>query len=60
MKKIKGQNVIEYILLCVAVLIVCIFFFAKQGPMGNVLNSALGSVVTEINNVNSQIQFNGN
>lgn len=60
MRNHKGQNVIEYILLCVAVLIVCIYFFANHGPMGNTVNASLGSMITEINNLNSQIQFNGN
>lgn len=50
----------EYILLVVAVLIVCIYFLANQsgGPMGQSINASLNSIVNEIGNINSQINLN--
>jgi preprotein translocase subunit SecG len=60
MTKNKGQNMTEYILLVVAVLIVCIYFLANQsgGPMGQSINASLNSIVNEIGNINSQINLN--
>ena len=52
----KGQNVIEYILMVTAVLIVCIYFFSI-GPMKQSVNASLYSMVNEINTSNQQIQF---
>ncbi len=52
----KGQNTVEYILLVVSVLLVCIFFFTK-GPMTTSVNASLNSIVNQINNLNSQIQL---
>jgi uncharacterized membrane-anchored protein len=49
---------VEYILLVAAVLLVCIYFFTNNGPMPNAVNGALNSIVNQINNLNSQIQFN--
>jgi uncharacterized protein (UPF0333 family) len=56
MKNSKGQNLMEYILLVTAVLIVCIYFFTI-GPMRQGINTGLNSVVNEINNVNGALQF---
>jgi len=56
MRSSRGQNLVEYILLVTAVLVVGIFFFTK-GPMQQAVNSSLYTVVNDINNLNSQIQF---
>lgn len=59
MRDSKGQNLIEYILLVAAVLLVCIYFFANQsgGPMGTSINASLNSILNQINNANGQIKF---
>ena len=59
MEETKGQNMIEYVLLVTAVLLVCIYFFTSKsgGPMTNSINSSLNSIVNQINNLNSQIQL---
>jgi len=55
----KGQNVVEYVLFITAVLLVCIYFFTPMsgGVMSNSVNASLNSIVNEIGNINSQIQF---
>jgi len=54
----KAQNVIEYILLIVAVLTVFIFFLGPQGPFkGAVQNSMMKGTVTQIQNFSDQIHF---
>jgi hypothetical protein len=53
----KGQNLIEYILLVTAVVIVCIFFFARGGPMSAGVNAALNSMVNQVDNLSGQIRF---
>jgi Flp pilus assembly pilin Flp len=52
----KGQNVIEYVLLVAAVVIVCVYFISS-GPMRQTLNATLNSMVNEVKNLNSQIKF---
>ncbi len=52
----KGQNVIEYILMVTAVVVVCIWFFSR-GPMSQSVNTSLNSMIKEINNINSEIQY---
>ncbi|MDE2215124.1 MAG: hypothetical protein KGJ95_05380 [Candidatus Omnitrophica bacterium] len=52
----KGQNVIEYIVMVTAVLLVCVYFFLS-GPMKQSVNATLNSMVNELNSVNSQITF---
>jgi len=56
----KGQNLIEYVLLVTAVLLVCIFFATTNsgGPMTQAVNTSLNSIVNQINNINSEIQLN--
>ena len=60
MEETKGQNMIEYVLLVTAVLLVCIYFFTTKsgGPMPNSINASLNSIVNQINNLNGQIQLN--
>ena len=58
MKDSKGQNMVEYILLVAAIILVCIYFFTNNGPMPNAINASLNSIVNQINNINGQIQFN--
>ncbi len=55
----KGQNLIEYILLVIAVILVCMYFFLNQtsGPMGSSINAGLYSMVNEINNIQGEIKF---
>ena len=57
MRNAKGQNMVEYILLVVAVILVCIYFFTTNSPMSNAVNATLNSVVNQLNNINSQIHF---
>ncbi len=59
MRNAKGQNMVEYILLVTAVLLVCIYFFTTQsgGPMPKSINATLNSMVNQINNINGQIKF---
>ena len=56
MRNNKGQNVVEYILLVTAVLLVCIYFLTS-GMMSNRVSIGLNSVVNEINTANSLIQL---
>jgi len=57
MRNAKGQNMVEYVLLVTAVLLVCIYFFTTSSPMPNSINAALNSIVNQLNNLNSQIKF---
>ena len=57
MRDSKGQNIVEYVLLVTAVLLVCIYFFTTSGPMSNSINTTLNSIVNQINNINGQIKF---
>ena len=59
MSNAKGQNMVEYVLLVTAVLLVCIYFFTPMsgGLMPNAINASLNSIVNQINNINSQIQI---
>lgn len=57
MKNNKGQNMVEYILLVTAVLLVCVYFFNNKGPMPSAINSTLNSIVNQIDNGNGQIQL---
>ena len=54
----KGQNMVEYVLLVTAVLLVCIFFYnSASGPMPGIINATLNSMVNQVNNLNGQIQI---
>jgi Flp pilus assembly pilin Flp len=58
MRDNKGQNMVEYVLLVGAVLLVCIFFYSSStGPMPTIINATLNSMVNQVDNLNSQIQF---
>jgi len=57
MRDSKGQNIVEYVLLVTAVLLVCIYFFTTSGPMSNSINTSLNSIVNQINNINGQIKL---
>jgi hypothetical protein len=57
MRDSKGQNVVEYVLLVTAVLLVCIYFFTS-GVMNKSLNTTLNSMVNQLDNINSEIQLN--
>ena len=58
MRNAKGQNMVEYILLVTAVLLVCIYFFTSHtGGMPNSLNASLNSMVNQIDNLNGQIKL---
>lgn len=49
---------VEYVLLVASILIVCIYFYTTgNSPMSQGVNASLNSIVNEINNLNSQIQF---
>jgi len=57
MKDNKGQNLVEYILLVTAVVVVCIYFCVPGGLMTQSVNGSLNSILNQINNINSQIQL---
>ena len=60
MRNAKGQNMVEYILLVTAVLLVCIYFLnPATGPMTQSVNVSLNSILNQINTINSQIQLQG-
>jgi hypothetical protein len=50
---------IEYVLLVVAVLLVCIFFYSSAGPMPALINASLNSMINQVDNLNGEIQLNG-
>ena len=59
MRDNKGQNMVEYVLLVTAVMIVCIYFFYSktgQGPMAKAINSSLNVIVNVIDNGTAQLQ----
>lgn len=58
MRNAKGQNMIEYLMLVVAVLIVCIYFYSSSGPLPTIINASVYSIVNEVQNLNSEIQIN--
>jgi len=49
---------VEYILVVVAVLLVCLFFLRPGGPMSQSVNASINSIVNQINIINSQINLN--
>ncbi len=54
----KGQNVIEYILLVVAVLTVFILFLNPQGSYRQAIDkTVLNGTTTLIENLNNELQF---
>lgn len=58
MRNDKGQNMVEYVLLVTAVLIVCVFFFSSStGPMPSLINATLNSMINQVDNLNGQIQL---
>ena len=60
MRDKKGQNMAEYVLLVTSVVMVCIYFYYnKSGSavMPTSVNATLSSMVNQVNNINSQMQF---
>jgi hypothetical protein len=57
MRSSKGQNLIEYIMLVTAVLIVGIYFYTT-GPMQQAVNSSLYGIVNQINKSTQKSSFN--
>lgn len=51
----KGQNIIEYLLLVTVLVIVCIFFLARRGPMENSMKKTLDTVDTSLIRLNAEI-----
>ena len=47
--KRSGQSTIEYILLLAAIIIVCIFFLRKGGPMNSAVDNVLNGSFNMIN-----------
>jgi len=62
MRDIQGQNIVEYVLFVAAIILVCVVFLKPQAgsPMYDSMNTALNSMVTQINNGTSAIQFPAN
>ena len=57
-KTLRGQNVIEYLLLTAAVLVVFIVFFnPSNGPAKRALENITNDMVLDIRRLNSEIQF---
>lgn len=54
----KGQNVVEYILMFTAVLIVLIYFITHRTKFDNAVTGYLETSVDIIDNGTRQIQFN--
>ena len=58
MKDRKGQNVVEYILLVAAVVVVFILFLGPNGPFKKAVeNSLMKGTVTQIQHFSDQIQL---
>lgn len=59
MRGSKGQNMVEYVLLVTAVLLVCIYFFSTRSgsPLSDSINASLNSIVNQIDNIKGQIKF---
>ena len=53
----KGQNVVEYILLVVAVVVVCIFFLRQNGPFKSAVEKSLDTTTQRIDKASSEIKF---
>ena len=53
----RGQNIIEYIFLVVAVLSVCLLFLGKKGHMRDRVQKSLDSTVNQIDKINKEITF---
>ena len=62
MRDCKGQNIVEYVLLVAAVVVVCVVFFKPQAgnPMYDGVNASLGGMVTQINSFTNAIQLPNN
>lgn len=57
-KNRSGQNVIEYLLVTAAFLLVCITFFRPDtGPARTAMENVLNITVEGVNAMRSQIQF---
>ena len=59
MRNNKGQNLVEYILLVAAVVLVLIVFLRRHGPMEGSLNRTLYSIDDTLNALNAEIGLNG-
>jgi len=58
MKNHKGQNVVEYILIAVAVVLVGLVFLNPQSsPVKNSVETILNSTVNSIHNIAQSIHF---
>ena len=54
----KAQNVVEFILLAVAVILIFLAFLNPQtGPMKHSVNSLLNSTIDKIHNIAQEIKF---
>lgn len=61
MKNGKGQNIIEYILMMAAVIVVFLIFLnPHSGPVKNSLERTLNSTVDKIANITAQINLQPN
>ncbi len=55
----RGQNVVEYILVVTAVVLVFVVVFAPNGPFRGAVKKNLDSVVPAINQGTDSIKFSG-
>ena len=53
----KGQNVAEYLLLVVVVVLVCFAVLRKPGPVGHATQRGINSIVWQIDNLSHEIKI---
>ncbi len=54
-----GQNIVEYLLLVALVVMVCIVFLGRRGPMENSLKKTVGTVDASLKRLNAEIGLDG-
>lgn len=57
MRRSRGQNILEYVLLTLAVIVVLIGALAKSGPLMTAVNAALKSTQGMVAERQSEIKF---
>lgn len=57
-KNVRGQNVIEYLLVTAVIILVCIVFFnPSNSPARSALENIANDMILDINRLNSEIVF---
>lgn len=55
----KAQNIVEYILLTVAVIVVLLVFVKRDGPIHQRLDKSMGMTTNALDAINREITFEG-